>query len=173
MLVDDDGSDAADRIAVKVEQWTAQGFAVLTAPAFDDIEGGGRDWNDLLQSDGPHAVRDRLALIHQSSRPRRDVQPPRSRRPVRQHWQRWKPLAGEAAALLLTAGTRVGKTSLAIQIFIHLEAERGRERDAFIRDYRTEHNVSLHAAGQSPTMQAYRCCAPATLPRHTGLSAKR
>ena len=49
--------------------------------------------------------------------------------------------------MLLTAGTSVGKTSLAIQIFIHLEAERGRERDAFIRDYRTEHNVSLHAAG--------------------------
>ena len=149
MLVDDDGSDAADRIAAKVEQWTAQGFCVLTAPAFDDIEGGGRDWNDLLQSDGPHAVRDRLALIP-------PIEPTSTRRPtatieearaatlaaIEDHF------AGRGPEhLLLTAGTSVGKTSLAIQIFIHLEAERRRERDAFIRDYRTEHNVSLHAAG--------------------------
>ena len=53
MLVDDDGSDAADQIAAKVEQWTAEGYCVLVATAFDRIEGGGRDWNDLLQSDGP------------------------------------------------------------------------------------------------------------------------
>ena len=63
MLVDDDGSDAADRIAAKVEQWTAEGYCVLIAPAFDDIEGGGRDWNDLLQDDGPDEVRDRLIAV--------------------------------------------------------------------------------------------------------------
>ena len=150
MLVDDDGSDAADQIAAKVELWTAEGYCVLVATAFDRIEGGGRDWNDLLQSDGPAAARDRLAALIPP------IEPTSTRRPtatikearaatlaaIEDHF------AGRGPQhLLLTAGTSVGKTRLAIQIFAHLEAERRHERDAFIRDYRTEHNVSLHAAG--------------------------
>ena len=149
LLNDDDGPVEAAKLATKVEQWTAEGYCVLVAPAFDGIEGGGRDWNDLLRQHGPDAVCDRLAALILP------IEPTATRRPtatieearaatlaaIEDHF------AGRGPQhLLLTAGTSVGKTRAAIEEFARLEAERRREREAFIREYRTEYPVSQHAA---------------------------
>ena len=153
MLVDDDGSDAADRIEAKVEQWTAEGYCVLVAPAFDGIEGGGRDWNDLLREQGADAVRDRLAALIPPIEPTETPRPTATMEEVRA--ETYAAIEAYFAGLgpqhvLLTAGTSVGKTRLAIEIFAHLEAERRHARNAFILEYRMEHQVSQHAAA--------RCC---------------
>jgi hypothetical protein len=152
MLVDDDGPVAANKVEAKVEQWTAEGYCVLVAPAFDSIEGGGRDWNDLAQQDGIDAVRVRLAALIPPIEPMATPRPSAMIEEAR---------AATLAAIedyfanrsqqhvLLTAGTSVGKTRMAVEQFAHLEAERRRERDAFIRDYRIEQQVSHNVAARA------------------------
>jgi hypothetical protein len=151
LLLDDDGSDAFNRIEAKVDQWTADGYCVLLAPAFDDSKGGGRDWNDLLRGSGVDAVRDRLAAVIPPIDP---AEPRRQTDTIEEvRHATWAAIEDYFARrgpehVLLTAGTSVGKTRIAIETFAHLEAERRRQRDAFICDYRMEHQVSQHVAAE-------------------------
>ena len=152
VLVDDDGPDAAKRIDAKVEQWSVEGYCVLLAPAFDAIEGDGRDWNDLLRDRGIDAVRDRINILIPPIEPMPATRPTatmaETRAATRTAIEDY--FAGRGPRHpLLTAACSVGKTRLAIEIFTHIEAERRTARNAFMLDYRWEHHASEHAAARA------------------------
>jgi hypothetical protein len=100
---------------------------------------------------GSDAVRDRLAAIIPPIEPAEPIRQTGTIEEVRQETRGVIEdyFAGRGPKhLLLTAGTSVGKTRMAIEIFARLEADRRRERDAFIREYRMEHQVSQHVAAE-------------------------